>query len=287
MKNEGEIINSTIHEIYKNFSNKDIFDKCTYIMPSRDRLVEFLKKLRCIIFPGYFGDNFLCNYIDNAEELLREIVNILEEQLTIAYTFDNNNSKEKIKDKVDDIIQMFIEEIPNLQKLLYLDVDAIYQGDPAAESKAIVISSYPGMLAIYVYRIAHIFYNFKVPIISRMISEYAHSRTGIDINAGAKIGKSFFIDHGTGIVIGETTIIGDNVKLYQGVTLGALSTKRGQKLAGTKRHPTIGNNVTIYSGATILGGETLIGDGCVIGGNTFITSSIAPNTKVTQGNRNE
>lgn len=282
MNDENKLINDTLKKVYENLKNNEIFDKCSYVMPSRDKLVEILKDLRCIIFPGYFGENILCNYETKANEILQNVINSLKKQMTVAFTFERKLNKEEINQKVDDFIQMFIANIPNLQKALYMDVDALFQGDPAAESKAIVISSYPGMLAIYVYRIAHIFYKYKVPILPRMMSEYAHSRTGIDINSGAEIGKSFFIDHGTGIVIGETTVIGDNVKLYQGVTLGALSTRRGQELSGLKRHPTIGNNVTIYSGATILGGETVIGDGCVIGGNTFITKSVAPNTRVVQ-----
>ncbi len=159
------------------------------------------------------------------------------------------------------------------------DVQAGYDGDPAAQSKEEVIFSYPGLFAIFVYRIAHELYIRQVPFIPRIMTEYAHAKTGIDINSGAQIGESFFIDHGTGIVIGETTIIGDHVKLYQGVTLGGLSTRGGQKLSGKKRHPTIENNVTVYAGATILGGETVIGENSVVGGNTFITGSIPANSK--------
>ena len=161
------------------------------------------------------------------------------------------------------------------------DVQAGFDGDPAAKSREEVVFSYPGLFAIFVYRIAHEFYVQDVPFLPRIMTEYAHSRTGIDINSGAKIGEYFFIDHGTGVVIGETTEIGDYVKLYQGVTLGALSTRSGQQLAGVKRHPTIQDNVTIYSGSTILGGETVIGEECVIAGGAFITSSVPPRTKVT------
>ncbi|MBR4955411.1 MAG: serine acetyltransferase, partial [Clostridia bacterium] len=152
-------------------------------------------------------------------------------------------------------------------------------GDPASENCEEIIYCYPGLYAIFVYRVAHELYKLKVPYIPRIMTEHAHSVTGVDIHAGATIGKNFFIDHATGIVIGETTVIGDNVKIYQGVTIGALSTRGGQSLRGKKRHPTIGNNVTIYAGATILGGETVIGDNVTVGGNAFVTESIAPKVR--------
>lgn len=167
-----------------------------------------------------------------------------------------------------------------MQERLIKDVQAGFDGDPAAKSKEEIIFCYPGLFAIYVYRIAHELYVENVPYIPRIMTEYAHNKTGIDINPGATIGEYFFIDHGTGVVIGETTYIGDNVKLYQGVTLGALSTRSGQQLSGVKRHPTIENNVTIYSNSSVLGGETVIGENSTIGGNTFITESIPPNTRV-------
>lgn len=159
------------------------------------------------------------------------------------------------------------------------DVTANFDGDPAAGSKEEVIFSYPGLYAIFVYRVAHELYESGVPLIPRIMSEYAHGATGIDINPGAKIGEYFFIDHGTGIVVGETTVIGDHVKLYQGVTLGALSPRHGHAVTPASAHPTVGDNATIYSGASILGGKTVIGANSVIGGNSFITESIAPNTK--------
>ena len=168
--------------------------------------------------------------------------------------------------------------------MLLKDIQAGFDGDPAAKSKEEIIFSYPGLFAIYVYRVAHELYKMDVPFVPRIMTEYAHGKTGIDINAGAQIGEYFFIDHGTGIVIGETTNIGNNVKLYQGVTLGALSTRSGQLLANVKRHPTIEDNVTIYSGATILGGKTVIGADSVIGGNVFITESVPAGAKVTLKN---
>ena len=167
-----------------------------------------------------------------------------------------------------------------MHALLLKDVEATFEGDPAAESKEAIIFSYPGLYAIFVYRVANLLYKSGVPFVPRIMTEHAHSMTGIDINPGATIGEYFFIDHGTGIVIGETTVIGNHVKIYQGVTLGALSPRKGQSLAGVKRHPTVCDNVTIYSGASILGGETIIGEGAVIGGNSFITEPIKGGVKV-------
>ena len=165
-----------------------------------------------------------------------------------------------------------------------LDLLAAYDGDPAAKCLEEIVLAYPGLTAIMVYRLAHELYLLGVPVIPRIMTEYAHSETGVDIHPGATIGKSFFIDHATGIVVGETSVIGNNVKIYQGVTIGALSTRGGQKLAGKKRHPTIEDNVTIYSGASILGGDTVIGADSVIGGNTFITSSVPAGTRVSMKN---
>ena len=174
----------------------------------------------------------------------------------------------------------FFKRLPYVQQMLLKDVQAGFDGDPAAKSREDVVISYPGLFAIFVYRIAHELYTQDVPFLPRIMTEYAHSRTGIDINSGAKIGEYFFIDHGTGVVIGETTEIGNNVKLYQGVTLGALSTRSGQKLKGKKRHPTIKDNVTVYSGASILGGETEIGEGVIVAGGAFVTKSVPAHTKV-------
>lgn len=179
----------------------------------------------------------------------------------------------------------FLHRIPALRDMVNTDLEAAFDGDPAAKSMEEIVLAYPGLLAITIYRIAHELFVLKVPLIPRMMTEYAHSRTGVDIHPGATIGRYFFIDHATGVVIGETSIIGERVKLYQGVTIGALSTRGGQKLKGVKRHPTIEDNVTIYSGASILGGETVIGRNSVIGGNSFITQSIRPNTRVSIKNQ--
>ena len=184
------------------------------------------------------------------------------------------------KEQVKELCKAFLDRIPAVREMVETDLEAAFEGDPAATGYDEIVLAYPGIYAITVYRLAHELYTLGVPLIPRMMTETAHSITGIDIHPGATIGARFFIDHGTGIVIGQTTIIGEGVKLYQGVTLGGLSTRGGQSLAGAKRHPTIENNVTIYAGATILGGETVIGSGCVIGANAFITRSVPANTTV-------
>ena len=228
-------------------------------------------------------------------ETLIQIERSLREQivLALAYTSDDRDAgeadparslcggtPEHICERASEVCTVFFDELPSIQRVLLTDVQALYDGDPAAGSKEEVIFSYPGLYAIYVYRIAHVLYQQDVPIIPRIMTELAHSGTGIDIGAGAQIGEYFFIDHGTGVVIGETTVIGDHVKLYQGVTLGALSTRGGQRLAGVRRHPTIEDDVTIYSNASVLGGETVIGKGSVIAGSAFVTSSIPPHSRV-------
>lgn len=184
------------------------------------------------------------------------------------------------KEQVEELCKAFLNRIPKVRAKVETDLKAAFDGDPAATGYDEIVLAYPGLYAITVYRLAHELYKLNVPLIPRMMTEEAHSTTGIDIHPGATIGEYFFIDHGTGIVVGQTTIIGNHVKLYQGVTLGGLSTRGGQSLAGAKRHPTIEDDVTIYAGATILGGETVIGRGCVIGANAFVTKSIPANTTV-------
>ena len=208
----------------------------------------------------------------------------LNKQIAFVLKYENHREGKKeegTETRAREKTVAFFQKIPQIRAFLETDLQAAFDGDPAAYSKDEVIFAYPGMLAITVYRLAHELYLMNVPLIPRIMTEYAHDRTGIDIHPGASIGKYFFIDHGTGIVIGETTVIGDNVKIYQGVTLGALSTRGGQKLRNVRRHPTIGDNVTIYSGTSILGGETKIGKDVVIGSNAFITKSIPEGTKVT------
>lgn len=216
---------------------------------------------------------------------------VSEKRLTTQAELENELNKLKLELKSlllntktcdihqhDNIVNSFFEDLPNIYNSLVKDIDAAIEGDPAATCSYEIVRSYPGFKAIYMYRIAHTLHRLMVPFIPRILSEYAHSKTGIDIHPAANIGYSFFIDHGTGVVIGETAVIGDNVKIYQGVTIGALSISK--KLAGIKRHPTIEDNVIIYSGATILGGDTVIGQGSTIGGNVWLTQSCPPGTKI-------
>lgn len=254
-------------------------------LPNRDTIIEIISMLREILFPEHFGrQQTITAAIDyHIGDLLLNIHEKLCQQISFALKHDalrKNEPVEDYKEKAEAISSIFLEKIPDIRDALACDVQAAFDGDPAAESKDEIIISYPGIFAISVYRLAHELYLLSVPLIPRIMTEYAHSRTGIDINPGATIGKHFFIDHGTGVVIGETTIIGNNVTLYQGVTLGALSTREGQLLRGVKRHPTIEDNVTVYSAASILGGETLIGEGVVIGSNVFITKSVPSGTRV-------
>lgn len=255
-------------------------------LPTRSVIIEIINDLRQLMFPGYFSveniDSAGASYYTG--HMLAVIHHKLKKQIALALAYNSDehilSTNDKILEKSESICVEFFKTLPSVQQMLLLDAQAGYDGDPAADSREQVIFSYPGLYAIFVYRIAHELYKIKVPFIPRIMTEHAHSKTGIDINSGAVIGKYFFMDHGTGIVIGETTIIGDYVKLYQGVTLGALSTRGGQHLAGVKRHPTIGDRVTIYSNATVLGGETVIGADSVIGGGAFITSSIPEKTRV-------
>ena len=271
-ENKLQIIKNTVSALEKYHADYDSS------IPCKDAVRDIIIKVRAVLFPEYF--ECTCEKKGIADELA-EIYDNLSEQIASALKHaDPSAQSDALRERADSIAADFIAALPLLKATLEKDVEAGYSGDPAAGSREDIIISYPGMLAVLVYRVAHLLYEAKVPLIPRIMTEYAHSRTGIDINAGAVIGEYFFIDHGTGVVIGETTIIGDHVKLYQGVTLGALSTRKGQALAGVKRHPTIGNNVTVYSNASILGGDTVIGEGSLIGGNAFITSSVPPYTKV-------
>lgn len=247
---------------------------------SRDILILLVKEMRKLLFPGYFDNKKIKN--EYVRFYIGEKLEYIEYNLTkqVERALNNENNENDNKAKAEEIVEKFIDRIPAIRDYLNTDIIAAYNGDPAAYSNEEIIFCYPGVFAISVYRIAHELWLLGVPMIPRIISEYAHNLTGIDIHPGATIGKYFFIDHGTGIVIGETTVIGDNVKIYQGVTLGGLSTRKGQMLKGVKRHPTIGNNVTIYSNTSILGGETIIGDDVIIGGNAFIIKSIPAGMKV-------
>lgn len=281
----GDNLERIVGGIEKNYEADEIFfTKPGRRFPNREVIKTIIKELRRVLFPGYFGTEMLTPSTSPRYfigETLIGVERLLREQLILAITYTTDDCDEdEVCRRVADICTAFFDELPGIQQVLLTDVQALYDGDPAAGSKEEVIFTYPGLYAIYVYRIAHVLFESGVPIIPRVMTEIAHSSTGIDIGAGATIGEYFFIDHGTGVVIGETTEIGNHVKLYQGVTLGALSTRGGQRLSGVKRHPTIGDDVTIYSNASVLGGETVIGEGSVIAGSTFVTFSVPPNSRV-------
>ena len=241
--------------------------------PDRQEVVRVLHELQALLFPMAFRREYP-NMAD--ETLLSQALYRLRDQMTAAMRF-RSGEEEAPEKRAEEICTVFAGRLPEVKRLLLLDVEALYEGDPAAVSREEVMISYPGFRAITIYRIAHELYRLKAPLVPRIMTEYAHERTGIDIHPGATIGEYFFIDHGTGIVVGETTVIGDHVKLYQGVTLGAKSfelDENGNPVKKIKRHPDIGSHVVIYANATILGGDTVIGDHCVIGGNTWLTRSV-------------
>jgi serine O-acetyltransferase len=252
---------------------------------NRSVIIGVIENLRELVFPGYFGKKYLsAAFLEyHTGELIEEVLFELTGEVAIALRYrksSQNVSDGDFSEQARQAIKEFLSKLCEVRELLLTDVDATFDGDPAANSKDEIISSYPGIYAILVNRLAHILYQLDVPLIPRIMTEHAHGITGIDINPGATIGHHFFIDHGTGIVVGETTVIGNNVKIYQGVTLGALSTRDGQALKSIKRHPTIEDNVTIYSGASILGGSTIIGRNSIIGSNVFVTKSIPEGTRV-------
>lgn len=266
----------------ENYASEELFmPKSGRRLPNRSVIIDIVRDLKSIVFPGYFSTDTSATVFPEyyVGHRLNDLYDRLKNQIEIALLY-HGEEPEEAATHADRTACGFFEQLPEIQRLLLTDVQAGFDGDPAAKSKEEIIFSYPGLFAIYVYRLAHVLYKEEIPFIPRVMSEYAHGRTGIDINPGATIGEYFFIDHGTGVVVGETTEIGNNVKLYQGVTLGALSTRKGQQLANVKRHPTIRDNVTIYSNSTVLGGETVVGENTIIGGNTFITESIPANTKV-------
>jgi len=234
---------------------------------NKEKITEVISDIREYFFPNVFED-----VNESVLEYKKQKINSAKEKLM--------KEVEKNQDITNDEINNIFEEIISLDTTINDDIEKFMESDPAANSKEEIILSYPGIYAILVYRIAHILYRKKVQLIPRIMSEYAHQITGIDIHPGATIGNRFFIDHGTGIVIGETSIIGDDVKIYQGVTLGAKALENADLLRNVKRHPTIKNRVTIYANATILGGETVIGNDVTVGGNVFLTSSVKDNTIV-------
>lgn len=246
-------------------------------LPSRQAIIEIIRAFQRLLFPVYYGEKHLLKLPPEqyGALLMERIFDDLSAQIALTMEESRDNRR-----RAEEISAELLSKLPEIQKMLQKDLDAFFAGDPAAHDREEIVLSYPGFFAIFIYRIAHELYVREVAMIPRIMTEYAHSQTGIDINPGATIGEYFFIDHGTGIVVGETTIIGDNVKLYQGATLGALSPVGMRGVPGERRHPKVGNNVTIYAGSTLLGGATEIGDNVVIGGNAFLTSSVEPNTTV-------
>jgi serine O-acetyltransferase len=276
---------SSIVASYEKHSGPKTFN--TEYLPDKAEVTRIIETFRKVLFPGYFDQNetgVVQEY--RVGSLLTEGGLALRQQICRALHLEEEKDglHEQLYKKAGDICASFLNKLPEIRDLLLDDVCAAFDGDPAARNEHEIIFAYPGFFAISVYRMAHELHLLSVPLLPRMMAEHAHGLTGIDIHPGARIGRSFFIDHGSGVVIGETTVIGDHVKLYQGVTLGGLSTRGGQSLRGKKRHPTIEDNVTVYSGASILGGETVIGEGCVIGGNSFIVQSVPPNTRVSMRN---
>ena len=280
---ELENIVSTILADYKEdriINRTDVSDQ-----PDRDVVTEILGKVIKMIFPGYIREKSykFYNLSSRLTVLTEDIIYNLKKQIAISLNQKPEYAGASYEERAEiaqELTNKFMLRIPVIREYVETDVQAFYEGDPAAYNHSEIILCYPGLRAIVTARIAHELFVLGVPLIPRMMTEHAHSRTGIDIHPGATIGKYFFIDHGTGIVVGETTSIGDYVKIYQGVTIGALSTRGGQTLKGKKRHPTIEDRVTIYAGASILGGETVIGHDAIIGSNTFITSSVEAGARV-------
>lgn len=281
-------IASIVDALMESYDGDKYIDKVnTYEHPDVDRILAALESLKKIVFQGFFNNKKYKVFTtrNNTSMLLEDVIFTLSKQIMRVLPYNKEQygslNEEQLQEEAFRLTFAFLDKLPMIRDYIDTDVEALFEGDPAALSKDEIIFCYPGLYAIFVSRIAHELYLLGVPLIPRIMTEHAHRRTGIDIHPGATMGRYFFIDHGTGIVIGETTIIGEHVKLYQGVTLGGLSTKGGQRLKNVKRHPTIGDNVTIYSGASILGGETVIGKNVVIGGNCFITSSVPDGARVT------
>lgn len=284
-------ISGIVHAILEDYGNGRAIDQMDiFNQPDRDAVIDIINKLLRIFFPGYYRDRAyrIYNAYTNLSVLIEDVMFNLNKQISIVLKYNTafaDASEGEILEQSERIAIAFFKKIPEIRAYVETDLQATFDGDPATQHREEIVFSYPGLLATTINRIAHELFRLGVPLIPRMMTEYAHSTTGIDIHPGATIGKYFFIDHGTGIVVGETTIIGEHVKIYQGVTLGALSTRGGQKLQGVKRHPTIEDNVTIYAGASILGGDTVIGKNSVIGSNAFITTSIPEGTRVSIKNQ--
>lgn len=287
-------LNHKLPEVTKSleeFNKNHFFNDITIGMAGKEQIYQVLRMLRSALFPGVYEkypidksnvDIITGNDIRAAAIELKSLI----ERCFINECVDrdkNHPDCRRCMDRANDITVDLMEQLPEIRKLLHKDIEAAYEGDPAAATREEILLSYPSIEALSIHRIAHVLYLHKVPIIPRVMSEYAHKRTGIDIHPGAQIGEYFFIDHGTGVVIGETCVIGNRVKIYQGVTLGAKSFKldeKGNPIKGIKRHPDVEDNVVIYAGTTILGGDTVIGHDSIIGGNVWLTSSVPPYSKV-------
>jgi len=273
-----------IDEVVASYSGKLAIDNLeSAALPNKRAVVEAMEHLKPVLFMGYYSTQTLTQ--DNLRQAIAEHLyaahRILVEQIDRALTYDHwmgRSDKRLPTGCSEDVVLALLGKLPEIRRLLDGDVQAAFAGDPAAHSIEEIVFSYPAIEAITAYRIAHQLHLTGVPMIPRIITEQAHARTGIDISPGARIGERLFIDHGTGVVIGETAVIGDDVKLYQGVTLGALSVRKSEQT--TKRHPTIEDHVTIYAGATILGGDTVVGAGSVIGGNVWLVESVSPGSRV-------
>lgn len=277
---------------------RDIDKMNVFDQPERDVIVDIVNKMLNILFPGYYRDKTykFFNLENKISVLIEDVMYNLTDQIAVALEYDDELKSAEgealrgeacISVRSQMLVVDFFKSVPKIRHMVNTDLQATFDGDPAADNKEEIVLCYPGLLAGTIYRIAHELYILGVPIIPRMMTEHAHSITGIDIHPGATIGEYFFMDHGTGIVVGSTAVIGEHVKIYQGVTIGALSTSAGHALHGTRRHPTIEDNVTIYSGASILGGETVIGEGSIIGGNVFLTRSVKPGTRVNTQNQED
>ena len=278
LEKQIETVVDTILEDYRGGRAIDKMD--IYRQIDKDVIIDMIGKLIRLVVPGYARDKSyrIYNARHNLSMLIEDVMFNLTRQ--IALVFQSGMEETAAREKAQSVALEFFRHIPEVRATVQTDVDAALDGDPAATGTDEIIFCYPGLCAIIVYRLAHVLQELDVPMLPRIMTEHAHGITGIDIHPGAKIGSHFFIDHGTGIVIGETTVIGQGVKIYQGVTLGGLSTRGGQSLRGVKRHPTIEDDVTIYANASILGGNTVIGRSSVIGANAFITKSIPPCTTV-------
>ena len=278
MSNKENIIRASAQRMAENYRASEIPMYGDAVrQPNRQEIISVIRDFQKLLFPVYYGDRDLLKLPPEQYTalLMDHVYERLSRQIELTMPEDDERHA-----RAEAICDRLMERLPDIQQMLMKDLAANFAGDPAAYSMQEVVMSYPGLFAIFIYRIAHELYVQKVAMIPRIMTEYAHSQTGIDINPGATIGEYFFIDHGTGIVVGETSIIGDNVKMYQGATLGALAPAGMECNPDVRRHPKVGSNVTIYAGATLLGGATEIGDNVVIGANAFLTESVPNDMRV-------